>query len=178
MSSYDADLLYFGGSLPENKRIGTSIIMDGHGERCVWCTKICNESCLQMSNTFDGNIVFCGECVYNNHDITRPSSNITQHRFEVIRKENERIAKENEERERIRKRTEFLTKFCCKRFGKLIMASKNFNGLEITETGRLKFINIEVSDDYGWNKRRYKAKKYGFKYCPYCRKEFIRENKK
>lgn len=184
MSSYDSDLLFWSGRYNEGTKPKVSVIMDGKGETCILCNNKCTESCLQFSNTYDGDIVFCGECVYNLPDkISRPQSDINAHKRYLANKERERIRAEEAEKERIRQEQEFLAKFCCNELAQFMFYYEKYYGVTIDgENGKVSYIDQihECWDPYTCEFEEKYVEAQAFKFCPYCRKEFIREkvNKK
>lgn len=155
-------------------RTTSYVVMDGDKRRCFLCGERCYSSCLEIKDSYGVEVV-CGLCVYYNENINRPSCNIKEEQFKRIKEKNEKIAEKNKIRERRRR----YRSFCCETFGKfLLMQNEHKDYVKITDQGRMRFVEHSKDCDgleccYGHEKIT-KHKKFDFKFCPFCRKKFIR----
>jgi hypothetical protein len=144
-----------------------SYIINESDHRCFLCGKKDDSFLLITEGNEREEFYFCGSCVYYSSDIGRPYSKWISQK-EKDRKKRAEQRKKNKAR---REHREWLKQFCCKKWGGFIWHTYQYNSVNIYKEGTIIFNNYkndleEDCDDID---------KLNFDYCPYCRKEFIRE---
>lgn len=160
---------YWNNIYPKQRK--SMLILDAKKERCFLCAVKIEGSCLwiQTEDNYKDDIYLCGSCVYYSSTVTCPFSTWISPKQKQAKIDKEKRAEAKAKREH----EKWLKQFCCRKWGEFILHLRGYNAIYVHNDGVLFFYDYDYDEDTDCDD----SDEFHFKYCPYCRKEFIRENK-